>query len=115
MRASLVKNTSEIAGLTEAKKKLEEDLHKKIEENWQLEARLKEVGINFVCVCMYVCMYICMYVCMYICMYVCMYVCIYVCMYVCMYVHKFCMITVHFVCRFEKLAREQRPTKADWR
>ena len=77
MRASSVKNTSEIAGLTEAKKKLEEDLHKKIEENWQLEARLKEVGINFMCV--YVCMYVCMYVCIYVCMHI-MYVCMYVCM-----------------------------------
>ena len=44
------------------------------------------VGVECMCVCMYVyvCMYVCVYVC--VCMYVCMYVYVYVCMNVCVYV-----------------------------
>ena len=43
LQATIVRNTSHIAGLTEAKKTLEGDLHKKIEEVCEREARLKEV------------------------------------------------------------------------
>ena len=49
------------------------------------EARLFNIYIENMCVCMYVCMYVC--------------VCVYVCMYVCIYLYLYNMYTYIIHCR----------------